>query len=173
MIPYLPSAQWYGAWLRHCLSPGNSQLPKVAAPNRTTIVSPRGVQTLTVPIEGGRRELLRKPPEELRLSEHGNWRHEHCEAIASAYGSTPYYHYYAHLIEPVYATRHATLRELTMLLHLRFCRAAELPRLVDWLRHNPDAPIVRPQHPAEHPDASALDLLFRAGPETIFYLLNI
>ncbi len=173
VIPYLPSARWYGAWLRRCLSQGGEQMPNVAAPNRTMIVSPRGEQTLTVPIEGGRRELLRTPWEKLRLSEHGNWRHEHREAIASAYGATPYYHHYAHLIEPIYDSRRSTLRELSMLLHLRLCRAAELPRLVDWLKKNPDAPIVRPQHPVENPDASALDLLFRAGPETIFYLLAL
>lgn len=175
MIPYLPSANWYACWVQLQLGRKNdddfSQLtPRY--PNRGEILAPYGLQTLTVPIKGGRRELQRTPWQELRLSEHGNWRHAHWEAITSAYGATPYFHYYSHHFEPIYASPHDSLAELNALLHLRFCRALDLTPLTSWILTHP-AKISRQLMDDINPELSALDLLFRYGPETIFHLLSL
>ncbi|MCD8301903.1 MAG: WbqC family protein, partial [Prevotellaceae bacterium] len=61
--------------------------------NRCTIASPNGVQTLSIPVvkpqEG---KALMK---DIRISDHGNWRHLHWNALQSAYGSSPFFEFYA------------------------------------------------------------------------------
>ena len=59
--------------------------------NRTVIATENGTQTLTIPVVHQGRQAMR----DVRISEHGNWRHLHRSAIASAYGSSPFYEYYA------------------------------------------------------------------------------
>lgn len=175
MIPYLPSALWYACRVQSQLGRKNDndfRLLTPRYPNRGEILAPYGLQTLTVPIEGGRRELLRTPWQQLLLSEHGNWRHAHWEAITSAYGATPYFHYYSYLFEPIYTARRTSLAELNSLLHLRFCRALDLPRLTAWMFAHPSE-IHYKSTTDINPDLSALDLLFRHGPESIFYLLSL
>ena len=34
------------------------------------------------------------PMKDIRISDHGNWRHLHWNAIESAYNSTPFFEYY-------------------------------------------------------------------------------
>lgn len=61
--------------------------------NRCSIIGAQGVQTLTVPVE--KPATPHTPMRDIRISDHGNWRHLHKVAIASAYGSSPFYEYYA------------------------------------------------------------------------------
>jgi len=60
--------------------------------NRCVIASANGLQTLSIPIE--KPETLKCLTKDIRIAEHGNWRHLHWNAIKSAYNSTPFFEYY-------------------------------------------------------------------------------
>lgn len=71
--------------------------------NRCYIATPQGPLALTVPVvrDGAAHAALR----DIRLSDHGNWRHQHWTALASAYDSSPYFVYYADDLRPLYEER--------------------------------------------------------------------
>ena len=59
--------------------------------NRCLIASAQGVQALTVPvIHDGTADIR-----DVRISDHGNWRHLHWNALCSAYGDSPFFEFYA------------------------------------------------------------------------------
>ena len=60
--------------------------------NRCVIASANGLQTLSIPIE--KPASLKCPTKDIRIAEHGNWRHLHWNAIVSAYNSSPFFEYY-------------------------------------------------------------------------------
>ncbi|MCL1943047.1 MAG: WbqC family protein [Candidatus Azobacteroides sp.] len=60
--------------------------------NRCVIAAANGLMVLSLPIE--KRDDPKQPTKDVRLSEHGNWRHLHWNAIVSAYNSTPFFEYY-------------------------------------------------------------------------------
>ena len=57
--------------------------------NRCTIAGPDGEIALSIPII--KPENLKCPMKDIRISDHGNWRHMHWNAIESAYNSTPFF----------------------------------------------------------------------------------
>ncbi len=61
--------------------------------NRCYIATPDGPLALTIPVE--RSGSGSKAMRDIRISEHGNWRHLHWNALTSAYESSPYFEYYA------------------------------------------------------------------------------
>ena len=68
--------------------------------NRCVIASANGAQTLSIPIvKPDSPKCLTK---DIRIAEHGNWRHLHWNAIVSAYNSTPFFEYYADDFRPFY-----------------------------------------------------------------------
>jgi len=165
---YLPSIAYY----RRLLEQGSFELVSTEdAPNRTVIRGAWGEQTLTVPIEGGRRRLLHTPADLLMLSEHGNWRHTHWQAITSAYGALPYFHYLADPFEEIYARPAGSLTDLCTSLHEVFLAQTSLRECVDWLAANPST-LPRPADVSLFPShIAAIELLFARGPESVFYLL--
>lgn len=166
IVPYLGSIAWYRALLR-----GDMQ-PLTTPPNRALIRGAWGEQTLTVPIQGGRRKLLSAPYHTLVCSEHDDWRHKHWQALCSAYGSLPYFPYLAPEFEAVYMG--GPFRPLAVVceeLHRAFMHSGSLPQISAWIAEHPEQrPATRPL--ADIPESvSAVEVLFRYGPETIFYLL--
>lgn len=61
--------------------------------NRCIIGGAGGLLPLTIPTE--KTEALKCNIREVRISEHGNWRHVHRNAFVAAYGQTPFFEYYA------------------------------------------------------------------------------
>jgi uncharacterized protein YraI len=55
--------------------------------NRCVIASANGCQTLSIPIV--KPDSLKCPTKDIRIAEHGHWRHLHWNALVSAYNSTP------------------------------------------------------------------------------------
>ena len=53
--------------------------------NRCVIATTNGLQALTFPIERGGADLI----QDIRISDHGNWRHLHWNALTTAYRSRP------------------------------------------------------------------------------------
>ena len=66
--------------------------------NRCLIAAANGVQALTVPVKHGDTMLIK----DLRISDHGNWRHLHWNAIQSAYGKSPFFDYYEDDLRPFF-----------------------------------------------------------------------
>lgn len=68
--------------------------------NRCLIAGPSGALALTLPVEHN--YSCRPATRDIRLSEHGNWRHLHRTALVSAYENSPFFEYYADDILPFY-----------------------------------------------------------------------
>ena len=68
--------------------------------NRCTIATAAGTQTLTVPVVHTGR--VGTPVKEIRISDHGNWRHLHWQAISSAYGHSPFFQFYEDDLRPFF-----------------------------------------------------------------------
>lgn len=60
--------------------------------NRCIIAGANGPLPLSVPIV--KPDTLKCLTKDIRISDHGNWRHLHWNAIVSAYNSTPFFEYY-------------------------------------------------------------------------------
>lgn len=56
--------------------------------NRCTIAAPDGELALSIPTV--KPNTLKCPMRDIRISDHGNWRHLHWNAIESAYNHTPF-----------------------------------------------------------------------------------
>lgn len=166
--PYLGSVEWYRAWLRRRLG-ADTPLPRQGAYNRALIRGAGGEQTLSVPIEGGRRRLHLFPGRDLPLSEHDDWRHKHLQALASAYGALPYYPYIIHDFAATVLSA-PTLGFLCRDLHRALLKASQLEALADWLAARPGY-TPRRDDCLVPPGISAFELLCRRGPEMIFCLL--
>ena len=82
--------------------------------NRTVIATENGTQNLTIPVvhDGGRTAM-----KDIRISEHGNWRHQHWNAIVSAYRKSPFFEYYADDFAHFYEERDGFLMDFNMRLH--------------------------------------------------------
>ena len=87
---YFGPVQWYQKLCRHerVFVERYDSYRKQTYRNRCVIAAANGPQTLTVPVErqaGGQRLLTR----DVRISDHGNWRHQHWHALMSAYSESP------------------------------------------------------------------------------------
>lgn len=156
--------------------------------NRCTIAGPNGTQTLTIPVEraGEGKTVMR----DLRISDHGNWRHLHWNALESSYGKSPFFEYYADDLRPFY-----TERRWTFLIDFNEELTAKILELLDvdivlkrtskyaganlhqWaepsaLRTLPAKPYyqVFAQRHGFLPHLSIADLLFNMGPEAVLWL---
>ena len=98
---YFGPVQWYQKLNRHrCIIEQHDNFVKQTYRNRCVIASANGPQTLTVPIE--RYDGMKCAIRDIRISDHGNWRHLHWQALVSAYGETPFFEYYADDIRPFF-----------------------------------------------------------------------
>ena len=98
---YFGPVQWYQKLNRHrCIIEQHDNFVKQTYRNRCVIASANGPQTLTVPIE--RYDGMKCAMRDIHISDHGNWRHLHWQALVSAYGETPFFEYYADDIRPFF-----------------------------------------------------------------------
>lgn len=156
--------------------------------NRCVIAGPNGMQTLTIPVEKGHTPkcLMR----DLRISDHGNWRHLHWNALESSYGKSPFFEFYADDLHPFYTERRWTFlvdfNEELMHLMLDLMdvevplsrtasyAAADLSRWAEpcALSSLPFRPYyqVFAQRHGFLPHLSVIDLLFNMGPESVLVL---
>lgn len=68
--------------------------------NRCHIVGAEGVQNLTIPtVKASTPKISMK---DVEISQHGNWKHIHWNAIVSAYNNSPYFEFYADEFAPYY-----------------------------------------------------------------------
>lgn len=113
--------------------------------NRCYIATPTGAQALTVPVMRDGASHL--PASDIRLSNHGNWKHLHWTAICSAYESSPYFEYYADDFRPIYEANYEFLVDFN----------ADLMQTVLSLLSIEKSPSVSPHYLA--PDTLSTDIL--------------
>ena len=158
--------------------------------NRALIAAENGALPLTIPVvhNGGVKQAMR----DVRISDHGNWRRMHWNAIVSAYKKSPFFDYYADDFRPFYEKRYEFLADFNMQLHHTVCELLGLEREVvalDSVDATADAldcrPLAEPstvvaaQQPYYQvfeqrngflPNLSIADLLFNMGPEGLITL---
>jgi WbqC-like protein family. len=161
--------------------------------NRCLIATANGVQALTVPVEHGDSPLIK----DIRLSDHGNWRHLHWNALQSAYGESPFFEYYQDDIRPFFERHWTFLLDFNEEIRQKMCELIDIQPNVSYTEGfiPEESPLtsyrtaISPKHPQDDPDfqpkryyqvydqkhgflpnLSILDLLFNMGPESIFLL---
>ncbi|MBQ2362298.1 MAG: WbqC family protein [Bacteroidaceae bacterium] len=167
---YLGSIQYYRKLLREGLPIDLSvSYRKQTCMNRCYIDSPHGALALSVPVVNPHG---RTPVGEILISEHGNWRHQHWNALVSSYRQTPYFDYYAEDFYPFYhEQRWQKLADFNADLHTTVMRLLEPYPLLDESRclREPYYQLFAPRHGFIE-DLSIVDLLFNMGPESVYYL---
>ncbi|MBP5381002.1 MAG: WbqC family protein [Bacteroidaceae bacterium] len=160
--------------------------------NRCLIASPNGVQALTIPVV--KPDAPKAYMRDIRISDHGNWRHLHWQALISSYHRTPFFEFYADDFAPFYEKRYAFLLDFNEALQNMVCdlmgietqseRTTAYELNVDGIddfrylvepSKNSSFP-ARPyyqmfsERQGFQPNLSIVDLLFNMGPESILYL---
>ena len=80
--------------------------------NRCTIASADGSLSLTIPTE--KSDDLKCLMKDVRISDHGNWRHVHWNAFVAAYKQSPFFDYYADEFHRFYEHRYEFLFDFNM-----------------------------------------------------------
>ena len=161
--------------------------------SRAVIATESGTLSLNIPVvhDSGRTAMR-----DVRISEHGNWRHQHWNALVSAYRNSPFFEYYADDFAHFYEERDGFLLDFNLRLHNVICELLGLEREVTVitegnidtadacdLRHiaEPKAMKALTEQPQPYyqvfsqrngfiPNLSVLDLLFNMGPEGLITL---
>ncbi|WP_207435738.1 WbqC family protein [Sabulibacter ruber] len=161
--------------------------------NRCHILTAQGVVPLSIPVVKGNSKTL---VTELEIDYGQRWTDIHWRTIQSAYGSAPFFEYYADYLKDVYDRRPGLLFELNMELFKIFAKFLKLSKpisatqtyvktyeepVLDWRgklhpKKEPDILHLRPYRQVFGKqfasNLSILDLLFNLGPEASIYLQN-
>lgn len=176
---------------------GDTPFTKQTFRNRTSIASENGTLSLNIPVvhDGGRTAMRN-----VRISEHGNWRRQHWNALVSAYRNSPFFDYYADDFAHFYEERDGFLIDFNLRLHNTVCELLGLEREIEIItaqeieelasqaaicdmRHiaEPKALAAYTGKPQQYyqvfaqrhgflPNLSIADLLFNMGPEGLITL---
>lgn len=164
--------------------------------NRCLIADANGPLALTIPIE--KPTAGNCPMRDIRISDHGNWRHQHWNALEAAYRHTPFFLYYEDDLRPFYEKKVEFLYDYNLQLTELMCsligidtslvpttqyvhkpdemadfRATISPKL-EWSDDKEFCPkpyyqVFKERH-GFIANLSIVDLLFNMGPESILVL---
>ncbi|MBC8592629.1 WbqC family protein [Oscillospiraceae bacterium N12] len=166
--------------------------------NRCTIAGPDGEIALSIPTV--KPDSLKCPMKDIRISDHGNWRHLHWNSIESAYNSTPFFEYYKDDFQPFYEKKYEFLADFNEELCNLVCELIDIQPVMertsdykttftpdeydfreaihpkkDYHLTDPEF-IPRPYYQVFEarngfrPNLSIIDLLFNMGPESLLIL---
>ena len=169
--------------------------------NRCIIATTNGIQALTIPSERSDSQSVladnKTLMKDIRISDHGNWRHLHWNALTSAYGESPFFEYYADDIHPFFEKKWEYLYDFNMEITNKMCELIDLRPNIATTEEFIKSPegftdfrdVIRPKRPLQDndfepkryyqvyeskhgflPNLSILDLLFNMGPESILLL---
>ena len=98
--------------------------------NRCHIAGANGLLALSVPIV--KPNTIKCPTKDIRISDHGEWRHLHWNAIASAYGSSPFFEYYQDDIRPFFEKRYEFLLDFNEEIRRTVCNLIGLEPHIEY-----------------------------------------
>lgn len=166
--------------------------------NRCTIASADGPLTLSIPTE--KTDGLKCPMKDIRISDHGKWRHLHWVAIESAYKNSPFFDYYQDDFRPFYEKKYEFLYDFNEQLCILVCELIDIKSNINhtdeykqtfnWgeddfreiIHPKKDYQLADPYFmPSPYyqvfesrhgfiPNLSIIDLLFNMGPESLLIL---
>ena len=122
---YLAPIQWYAKLLLHPAAVIDvcEHYLKQTYRNRCRILMPNGPADLVVPVEAASSHV---PVRDLRISEHGAWRHHHWNALRTAYGKSPFFEYYADDLAPFFERRIPFLVDFNEGLRATVCQLLDI-----------------------------------------------
>ncbi len=96
--------------------------------NRCVIATTNGLQTLSIPVEHTQEkgEDSSRLITDIRISNHGNWRHLHWNALMSAYGDSPFFDYYVDDLKPFFEDRWENLFDFNMAITHKMCELLDI-----------------------------------------------
>ena len=134
---------------------------------------------------------------DIRIAEHGDWRHLHWNAIVSAYNSTPFFQYFEKDFRPFYENKFRFLHDFNEELRQLICGflGIETPcrHTSEYVKEPPSnttdlRETIDPKRPTSYetpayyqvfsekrgftPNLSIIDLLFNLGNEARLYLIK-
>ena len=128
---YFGPIQWYQKLYRYSRVQVEAcdNFVKQTFRNRCVIAAANGLQALTVPVErttdGTTRPTAAAPGKcmvkDVRISDHGNWRHLHWNALTSAYGESPFFEFYADDIRPFFERKWTFLYDFNAAICAKMC----------------------------------------------------
>lgn len=165
--------------------------------NRCVIASADGPLSLTIPVEKSSEGKCAM--KDIRVSEHGNWRHVHRNAFVAAYKQSPFFDYYADDFNTFFDRKYEFLYDFNMELTQWLCEQIDIqPELVPTTEYMDACEGILDLREAIHPkksagdmislyhpvpyyqvfdsrhgfqsDLSIVDLLFNMGPESLLVL---
>ena len=155
--------------------------------NRCRIATAGGIQTLTIPVV--KTDSPKQLMKDVRISDHGEWRHQHWNALESAYMNSPFFMYYQDDFRPFYEKKYEFLVDFNTELTLLIMKLAGIDKPIKLtesysrqqegindLRYLIEPGKGEPENPKEYwqvfkqkygfiRNLSAVDLLFNMGPE--------
>ncbi len=148
--------------------------------HRYSVADARGALTLTVPVQPPH-GIPRARWTQVALSDHGRWQDVHSQALASAYGRTPYYEHYIPRLAPVlFAPGGTPLAQQLEELNRIVCAILLIDTPISYTSEEV-LPLPAPASAGPYwqlrasamgfiPGLSILDLIFNLGPEAALYI---
>jgi WbqC-like protein family len=163
--------------------------------NRCCILSPNGIQNLTVPLVKARKRKLMK---NMKISYDDNWRKMHWKSLEAAYRSSPYFEYYEDDFYPFYHDKQYNFladfnwdlqQKIIELLNLdvnitlseKYIESIEpktdfrntfSPKIETKLNFNPYIQVFGDRN-GFTPNLSIVDILFNEGPNAVNYIKEL
>lgn len=163
--------------------------------NRFYVLSPNGVQSLTIPLIKVKRK---KPFKDVRVAYDENWQKIHWKSIESAYRSSPYFEFYEDEFQPLFEQKFEFLLDLNTELQTKIIdligiettiskSSSYIENIDDYTDYrtsfSPKNKITNLNFPNYiqvfndrlpfKPNLSILDLLFNEGPNSLNYIKSI
>ena len=126
---YFGPVQWYQKLHRYdrCLIEQHDNFVKQTYRNRCIIPTTNSIQTLSIPVSCPQGSQLSKTPmRDVRISDHGNWRHIHWNALCSAYGESPFFDYYQDDLHPFFERKWTFLFDFNMEIILKMVELLDI-----------------------------------------------
>jgi hypothetical protein len=139
---YFAPVQYYWHWNR-CSNrwiESSEHYIKQTWRNRCVIATANGPMVLSLPVESGAEKVYIR---DVRLSDHGNWRHLHWNGIESAYNSSPFFEYYADDLQPFFDQKFIFLFDFNESIHEKMCEILDISSLskkTSEYQHSQDLP---------------------------------
>ena len=189
---YFAPVQWYQKLNRYenIVIEQHDNFVKQTYRNRCVIATTQGLQALTIPVERPSDARLDKTQlKDVCISDHGNWRHLHWNALLSAYGESPFFEKKWKYLLDFNMEINQKMMELLDIEKANISLSSEYSSYDEKDEFFDFRDVIRPKHPGEdkewqpkkyyqvfqqkfgfQPNLSILDLLFNEGNEAVYYL---